>query len=57
MIWISSPILKRHSWRTFHSLILALEKVKEFQYNRRFGHPTLLGTVRSLDEIIEVLAQ
>jgi chlorite dismutase len=41
----------------FHSLILALEKVKEFPYNRRFGHPTLLGTVRSLDEIIEVLAQ
>ena len=41
----------------FHSLVLALEKVKEFQYNRRFVHPTLLGTVRSLDEIIEVLAQ
>ena len=35
----------------FHSLILALEKVKEFRHNRRFGHPTLLGTVRSLDEI------
>jgi chlorite dismutase len=41
----------------FHGLVLALEKVKEFQYNRRFGHPTLLGTVRSLDEIIEALAQ
>jgi chlorite dismutase len=41
----------------FHSLILALEKVKEFPYNRRFGHPTLLGTARSLDEIIEILAQ
>ena len=41
----------------FHSLILALEQVKEFPYNRRFGHPTLIGTVRSLDEIIEVLAQ
>lgn len=41
----------------FHSLVLALEKVKEFQYNRRFGHPTLLGTARSLDEIIEALAQ
>ena len=41
----------------FHGLVLALEKVKEFPYNRRFGHPTLLGTVRSLDEIIEVLAQ
>ena len=41
----------------FHSLILALEKVKEFQYNRRFGHPIWLGTARSLDEIIEMLAQ
>lgn len=41
----------------FQSLILALERVKEYRYNRRFGHPTLLGTVRSLDEIIEVLAQ
>jgi chlorite dismutase len=41
----------------FHSLVLALEKVKEFQYTRRFGHPTLLGTVKPLDEIIETLAQ
>ncbi len=41
----------------FHSLVLALEKVKEFQYTRRFGHPTLLGTVKSLDEMIEILAQ
>jgi chlorite dismutase len=41
----------------FHSLILALEKVKEFRHNRRFGNPTLIGTVRSLDQLIEVLAQ
>jgi len=41
----------------FHSLILSLEKVKEFQYTRRFGHPTLIGTVTSLDEMIETLAQ
>lgn len=41
----------------FQGLILALEKVKEFKHNRRFGHPTLLGTVKSLDEVIEVLAQ
>ena len=41
----------------FHSLILSLEKVKEFQYTRRFGHPTWLGTARALDEIIEILAQ
>lgn len=41
----------------FHSLILSMEKVKEFQYTRRFGHPTLIGTVRSLDEIVEILSQ
>ena len=41
----------------FHSLILSLERVKEFQYTRRFGHPTWLGTARTLDEIIEILAQ
>lgn len=41
----------------FHSLILALEKVKEYQYTRRFGHPIWLGTARGLDEIIEILAQ
>jgi chlorite dismutase len=41
----------------FHSLILSLEKVKEFQYTRRFGHPTLIGTMKSLDEMVEALAQ
>jgi chlorite dismutase len=41
----------------FHNLVLSLEKVKEFQYTRRFGHPTLIGTVNSLDQLIEVLAQ
>ena len=41
----------------FHHLILSLEKVKEFQYTRRFGHPTWLGTAKGLDELIEILAQ
>lgn len=41
----------------FHSLVLSLEQVKEFQYTRRFGHPTLVGTAKSLDELIEALAQ
>ncbi|MDH5741530.1 MAG: chlorite dismutase family protein [Nitrospira sp.] len=41
----------------FHNLVLSLEKVKEFQYTRQFGNPTLLGTVQSLDEMIEILAQ
>lgn len=41
----------------FHGLILSLEKVREFQYTRRFGHPTLIGTAQSLDHLIEILAQ
>ncbi|MBX3303051.1 MAG: chlorite dismutase family protein [Nitrospira sp.] len=41
----------------FHSLVLSLQKVKEFGYTRQFGSPTLLGTMQSLDEMIEVLAQ
>lgn len=41
----------------FHALILALNKVKEARHNRRVGNPTLVGTVRSLDQLIEVLAQ
>lgn len=41
----------------FHSLILALKQVKEFQYSRRFGHPIWLGTAKSVDEIIEIFAQ
>ncbi|HEY5931379.1 MAG TPA: chlorite dismutase family protein [Nitrospira sp.] len=41
----------------FHNLVLSLEKVKEFHYTRRFGHPTILGTMKSLDEVVELLAQ
>jgi chlorite dismutase len=41
----------------FHGLIVSLEKVKEFQYTRRFGHPIWLGTGKGLDELIEILAQ
>lgn len=41
----------------FHSLVLSLEQVQEFQYTRRFGNPTILGTVKSVDEIVELLAQ
>jgi chlorite dismutase len=41
----------------FHSLILALEKVKEFQYTRRFGHPTLVGANLSVEQLVETLAQ
>lgn len=41
----------------FHGLIRALEQVKEYRHNRRFGHPTLLGTVRPLDDILELFAR
>ncbi len=41
----------------FHRLIRALEQVKEFRHARRFGHPTLLGTVRPLDDILELFAR
>ena len=41
----------------FHGLVLSLQKVKEFGYTRQFGNPTLLGTMHSLDEVIEILAQ
>ena len=41
----------------FHNLIRALEQVKEYRHNRRFGHPTLLGTVRPLDDILEMFAR
>ena len=41
----------------FHSLVLSLEKVQEFHYTRRFGHPTILGTMKSLDAVVELLAQ
>jgi chlorite dismutase len=41
----------------FHALLLALAKVKEFRHNRRVGHPTLLGTVKPLNEILEMFAR
>jgi len=41
----------------FHSLILSLERIQEFRYVRRFGHPTLIGAAKSVDELIEALAQ
>jgi chlorite dismutase len=41
----------------FHNLIRALEQVKEYRHNRRFGHPTFLGTVRPLDDILELFAR
>ena len=41
----------------FHPLIVALETVKENKHNRRFGHPTLVGTKRPWDELAEKLGR
>lgn len=40
----------------FNNLIIALEKVKENRHNKQFGAPTLLGTIRPLDEILAILS-
>lgn len=39
----------------FHSLILALERVKENKHNKQFGNPTLVGTIAPLDRILDIL--
>jgi chlorite dismutase len=41
----------------FHSLMLALNRVKEARHNKRVGNPILMGTTKSLEQLIEVLAQ
>lgn len=41
----------------FNNLVTGLLKVKENRHNRVFGDPLLLGTIRSLDEILEILAR
>jgi chlorite dismutase len=41
----------------FNNLIIGLERVKENRHNKQFGSPTLLGTIRPLDEILEILAR
>lgn len=41
----------------FNNLIIALERVKENRHNKQFGNPTLLGTIRPVDEILEILSR
>ena len=41
----------------FNNLIIALERVKENRHNKQFGNPTLLGTIRPLDEILDILTR
>lgn len=41
----------------FNNLVTALLQVKENHHNQQFGAPTLLGTIRPLDEILEILSR
>jgi len=41
----------------FNNLVIGLERVEENKHNKQFGNPTLLGTIRPLDEILEVLTR
>lgn len=41
----------------FNNLVIGLLKVKENRHNTRFGDPLLLGTIRPLDEILEILTR
>lgn len=41
----------------FNNLVTSLLQVKENRHNKRFGEPILLGTVRPLDEILDIMAR
>ncbi|QPD04628.1 MAG: Chlorite dismutase [Candidatus Nitrospira kreftii] len=41
----------------FNDLVIGLLKVRENHHNQRFGNPLLLGSIRPIDEILEILAR
>jgi len=41
----------------FNNLVIGLERVKENRHNAQFGNPVLLGTIRPVDEILEILTR
>ena len=41
----------------FNNLVTALLQVIENRHNKRFGDPILLGTIRPLEEILEIIAR
>jgi chlorite dismutase len=41
----------------FNNLVIGLLKVKENRHNQRFGNPLPLGSIRPIDEILEILAR
>lgn len=41
----------------FNNLVTALLQVRENRHNKRFGEPLLLGTIRPLDEILDIMGR
>ena len=41
----------------FNNLILFLQSIRENLQNERLGSPIVLGTIRNLDDILEILAK
>ncbi|MBI3603796.1 MAG: chlorite dismutase family protein [Nitrospirae bacterium] len=41
----------------FNNLVIGLERTRENRHNKRFGNPTILGTIRPLDEILDILTR
>ncbi len=41
----------------FNNLVIDLQRVQENRHNKQFGSPTLLGTIRPLDEILQILSR
>ena len=41
----------------FNNLVIGLQRVQENRHNKQFGSPTLLGTIRPLDDILHILSR
>lgn len=41
----------------FNNLVIGLRSVEEDNHNKQYGSPTVLGTVRSIDEILAILSK
>ena len=41
----------------FNNLVIGLQRVHENRHNRQFGNPTLLGSIRPVEEILEILSR
>jgi chlorite dismutase len=41
----------------FNNLIISLQMVEEYRHTTRFGHPILIGTIHTVDEVLETLAK